>query len=139
MSGQTLKEEGMRLAAENRAQLLGRARQIAMTTAHQNGTVTADDVANSLDEPLGPAAGSVFRTGDFVFTGTRIRSAQENNHARELKVWRLSEEGQKKAQEQFERVQRHFSPTQAEDRCNRKPATPEITEVTAPALPSWLK
>jgi hypothetical protein len=141
MSGQTLKDAGMKLAADNRRKLLERARQIAMTAAHQNGTVTADDVAAHLKEPLGPAAGSIFRTGDFVFTGTRIRSAQENNHARELKVWRLSEEGQKNAQKQFEKVQQHCpGARQAEERLHRQPVrTPIETKTPAPALPSWLK
>jgi len=137
MSGQTLKDEGMRIAAENRRHLLTRARQIAMTAAHQNGTVTADDVAKRLDGALGPAAGSVFKTKDFIFTGERVRSTQENNHARELKVWRLSEEGQRKAQEQFEKVAKHSR--QAEDRLSRQPVMPEVTEVTAPSLPTWLK
>lgn len=107
-------------------ELLNRARAIALQLANTNGTVTADDVANRLDTPLGPLAGSVFKTGDFEFTGERVRSSQKNNHSRELKVWRLTPEGVKSAQQSAEPIP--TSPNLAPSR--RNPATSP--------LPSWL-
>lgn len=110
----------------SKTELLQRARTIALQLANTNGTVTADDVAKRLDAPLGPLAGSVFKTGDFEFTGERVRSQQKNNHSRELKVWRLTPEGVTNAQQATEPIT--TSPNLSPSR--RNPATSP--------LPSWL-
>ncbi len=87
------KQEGMRLAAMSNAEKLQIARKIAREIATiTNGTCTADQVGrrlNKLGIDLGPAAGSVFKTSDWVFTGRRVNSHRKTNHARELKVWAL--------------------------------------------------
>jgi hypothetical protein len=59
-----------------------------------NGECTADDVQRVLIEQgisphaLGNAAGSLFRGGDWEWTGRRVKSARVHAHANELKVWR---------------------------------------------------
>jgi hypothetical protein len=111
-----------------KTELLKRARAIALQLAQTNGTVTADDVAKRLDDPLGPLAGSVFKTPDFEFTGERVRSTQKNNHSRELKVWRLTPTGVKNAKQSNEPIT--TSPGLAP---SRRPPYAETTP-----LPRWL-
>lgn len=124
---------------EARRQTLERARQIALTAAHKNGgTVTADDIPEDFRVALGPAAGSVFKTSDFEFTGKRVNSTLKSNHAREIKVWQLTPTGAEKVRKQAEKVASH---KQAEDRIHRQPVAPEIVDVASQPtpLPSWLK
>ena len=87
------KDEGMRQAADNDPTTLEYAREIAKMVARINGTVTADDVRLRLDESgyghLGPAAGSLFRGPDWIFTGDWRTSDRISNHARMNRVWRL--------------------------------------------------
>ena len=91
MNGEQLKDEGMARAAENNKTLLTESRDIAVEIARTKGVVTADDVAKYIfPRKLGPAAGSLFRDRRFTFTGNRVKSTQSKNHARELKVWKLS-------------------------------------------------
>jgi hypothetical protein len=95
LTGEQLKEQGMRTAAENRSTALLNARLIAVELATRYGTVTADDVQAVLGERgitrdmIGNAAGSIFKGGAFEFTGNRIKSKVPKGHANELKVWRL--------------------------------------------------
>jgi len=88
-----LKDEGMRQAADRAQTTLELAREIAKMVARINGTVTADDVQLRLDESgyghLGPAAGSLFRGPDWIFTGDWRTSDRISNHARMNRVWRL--------------------------------------------------
>ena len=88
-----LKEQGMRQAADNDPTTLEYAREIAKMVARINGTVTADDVQLRLNESgyghLGPAAGSLFRGPDWIFTGDWRTSDRITNHARCNRVWRL--------------------------------------------------
>jgi len=90
-----LKTNGMELAASNRKELLNIARTIAKEIAVSQGSVTSDDVAMELDNRalprLGPAAGSLFTTSDFMWTGQRVRSEQPLNHGREIRVWKLNQ------------------------------------------------
>ncbi len=92
-----LKIEGMARASE-RAAHLKRAREIATLLAmgKHDRCITADHVGREMKrlglQPLGPAAGSLFRGKNWVFTGNRIRSSRVTNHARELKVWKLINE-----------------------------------------------
>ena len=87
-----LKEEGMAAAAENKPIPLEIARQVAKRIASKRGCVEMDQVMAELqfmDIAPGPWCGSVFSGKDWIFTGSRIRSARPGNHARELKVWAL--------------------------------------------------
>lgn len=92
--GERQKQEGMDRAADNRAARLAIAREVARKLAVKRPTrsITADDVGrymkdNNLGE-LGPAAGSLFKTKDWEWTGERRNSRRVSNHSRELKVWR---------------------------------------------------
>ena len=128
-TGQAMKEAGMKLAVTNKRETLERARITAMVFALKNGKVTADDLGSTLRIALGPATGSVFKTADFEFTGYRITSKRPSNHARELKVWRLTTTGTEKVEKW---LRKEKQPTQAEDRINRTPP------IKTP-LPSWLR
>ena len=92
-----LKDAGQDAAATGRADLLTRARRLAIDFAlSHGGRCTADDVGRLLrakgyggTEAVGPAMGSLFKEKHWRFTGERVRSAKVSNHARELKVWKL--------------------------------------------------
>lgn len=92
---QQAKEEGMRVAAENRSDALDLARAVAAKLGRTQRFVSADDVARAYEAQygvpmaveLGPAAGSIFKGRHWVFTGRRVQSTRLKNHARELKVW----------------------------------------------------
>lgn len=91
-SSEALKDRGMAIAAAARPNALELARTVAREVARENGgECHMDMVRNAMpdDVYLGPAAGSVFKCQGWVFTGRRVRSDREENHARELKVWRL--------------------------------------------------
>ena len=86
------KERGMASAASHQRELLGIARAIALTLAlNGDGTCTMDDVKRQMlkmgldPRELGNAAGAVFKTDEWEFTGERIRSAQVSAHNREIK------------------------------------------------------
>lgn len=88
------KEHGMAAAADGRADVLELAREIARELCRSRGECTADDVGELLWErhqikSMGPAAGSLFKSGEFEPTGAFRKSARKKNHARLLYVWRL--------------------------------------------------
>ena len=92
--GDRLKREGMAISRDKRSDELIVARSIAMEHVLRYGEVTADDVGECLDrrglaDCLGPAAGSIFKTKDFEWTGKYVKSARVSNHSRMLRVWRL--------------------------------------------------
>lgn len=90
-----LKEDGMAKAADNRQEQLEIARDIAKRIAKEQGTVNADDVGRALKRiginTLGPAAGSLFRGKEWVFTGQWVKSKRITNHSRMIRVWKLKE------------------------------------------------
>ncbi len=88
------KREGMAVAEQNRSELLGLARAVARGIANSSGTVHADQVGRVMKarysiDSLGPAAGSLFKGGDWEWTGEFVKSARVTNHGRLLRVWRL--------------------------------------------------
>ena len=95
-----LKEEGMARSVAARVMDVENARGIARLLCRgkraegEDPTTNADEVGMYMEDHgfknLGAAAGSIFRSKEFEFTGERINSARETNHARELKVWRLT-------------------------------------------------
>jgi hypothetical protein len=90
------KERGMSAAAESRSGVLDLARAIARELCNSQGECTSDDVGELLWQrhqikTLGPAAGSLFKSGEFKPTGGMRKSARKKNHARLLFVWRLKE------------------------------------------------
>ena len=98
-SGNALKTEGMETAAANKAELLQKARGIAERTAQMRSDqcCTSDDVAMRMQYlgyrygDLGNAAGSIFASKRWRFTGDRVKSRRPAAHAREIKVWRLTD------------------------------------------------
>jgi hypothetical protein len=84
----------MARAAQSQESALGYARELAMDLAKAgNGECTADMVAEALEKegraPLGNAAGSLFLTHVWEWTGERRNSTRPNQHAKERKVWKL--------------------------------------------------
>lgn len=54
--------------------------------------ISIDDVLNEcekrgVDPNLGAAAGSLFKTPDWRFSGQREKSIRVSNHGREIKIW----------------------------------------------------
>ncbi len=91
--GERRKKEGMEFAASNRRLALEAAKELAITLARVNGTVTADDVYRGLlrweRQSLGNAAGSIFRGKEWEWTGRFVKSKRVSNHARVIREWRL--------------------------------------------------
>jgi hypothetical protein len=90
------KARGMARAAAHHNELLEIARDVAESIARSgDGTVTMDEVAlqmiriNYNPAELGNAAGSVFKSNQWEFTGERVKSNKVSSHAREIRVWRL--------------------------------------------------
>jgi len=95
-AGQAARDAGLDRASSPfyRTELLGWARLAARRVAEAAGSVSYDDVYKVLEEMgkqpelLGPAAGNVFRTGEWVSVEWKA-SERESNHARPMRVWRL--------------------------------------------------
>ncbi len=92
-AGLQAKEEGMALAAENRKRLLTVARAIARGIGLVRREVTMDMVSRemlkrNLPIDLGPAAGSVFKTDQWEWTGRYTKSHRITNHGRMIRIWR---------------------------------------------------
>ena len=88
------KRIGMARAAVNRNVLLDKAREIARFLAQRDGETNADAVSQELmqrgyPDCIGPAAGSIFKTSEWVFTGRFVNSTRVTNHSRLLRVWAL--------------------------------------------------
>lgn len=90
----SLKSEGMERAADNVKTVLEQARVIAREYASRYGRVNADDVGKYMKSrhgitTMGPAAGSIFRGKEWIFTGNFVKSSRITNHSRLLREWRL--------------------------------------------------
>jgi hypothetical protein len=93
--GERQKRTGMGRAADVQYELLQIAREIAVEVAVKRGEVTTDDVGRELKrrglpDCLGHAAGSIFKTKEFVWSGRFKKSARISNHSRLLRVWELT-------------------------------------------------
>ncbi len=93
--GEQLRLDGMGQAASNTKEYLTLARRCAATYAKGriDRCATADDVGRVLKDDhgldsLGPAAGSLFKTPDWEWSGRWKKSARITNHSRMLRVWR---------------------------------------------------
>ena len=93
LTGEQLKAQGMKRAAEARARMLSIARWCASCYARANGTCTADDATQYftplMRESLGNAAGSIFTGKEWRHTGMYRKSVRASNRARVISVWRL--------------------------------------------------
>lgn len=86
---------GMRSAALSKKEVLASAQHAVrmMALSRSSRTATADDAAKFLAEaglePLGNAAGSLFKGKDWEFTGCWKASERVSNHKHLNRVWRL--------------------------------------------------
>jgi len=95
--GRRLKEAGIALASGNRRSLLEFAQAIAVELAARrpDRRVTADDVQLKLEQlgvpagALGNAAGGLFRSKAWEFTGQFTESRRPRRHCNLLRVWQL--------------------------------------------------
>lgn len=94
-AGNEAKDAGMQQAAENKKSLLAHARKLAVKVAEQKGEISADDVAQALHDEgisvfaLGNAMGSLFKGGQFEWTGRFTKSERVHSHGNLLRIWRL--------------------------------------------------
>lgn len=91
MSGQQLKLDGMDRVERNNALFVRNFRELALTIARANGTVTSDDlrkIADKIDvQPDHPNAwGSIFR-GKFFKPVGYTQSEIPSCHGRTIRVW----------------------------------------------------
>lgn len=86
---------GMGHAAESRKELLAIARSVALRLARYGRAITADDVVEGLVDAgydvhcLGNSAGSLFKGGEWKWTGEWRKSRRRHAHANLLRVWKL--------------------------------------------------
>lgn len=91
------KSQGMLFAAESRQDILKLAREGAQKAAlsREDRTATSEDAQAYLislgysPEQLGNAAGSIFKDGEWAFTGGWKNSTRVSTHSRAVRVWRL--------------------------------------------------
>lgn len=89
------KKVGMDSAARSSRELLFMARLVAVELGRRNGETDCDEVCQELSRQgfpdcLGPAAGSIFKTEDWQFTGRFRKSSRVSNHSRLIRIWRLA-------------------------------------------------
>ena len=86
--GKRRRDEGIALATSGQRLMLRLARVIAanMALSRPERTATSDDAACI---QLGNAAGAIFKTPAWEFTGRWVPSLRPRNHARFIRVWRL--------------------------------------------------
>jgi hypothetical protein len=97
VKSEAAKEAGMELAAEARKLLLVTAKQIAQEIgeSREDRCCWADLVKQEMQcrglDPtaLGNASGSIFKGGDWYFTGRTVKSTQVDRHSGEQKIWTL--------------------------------------------------
>ncbi len=95
--GEELKNRGMNVAATKRQAVLQKARQAVKEIAisRPGRCVTADDAQRWLIQnghhpaELGNAAGSLFRSQEWEFTGNWTKSVRVSRHRNILRIWRL--------------------------------------------------
>ena len=87
----TLRDQGIRQVAENNAEFLEIARNIARSLAELRIEITSDDVRRNCPiEPLHPNAwGAVFKTKEWEWTGKFRQSRVVSRHGGMQRVWRL--------------------------------------------------
>jgi hypothetical protein len=96
-AGMESRDQGIRKATESRNELVEqvRAHMALLARSRGNRCVTADDfesilkLINKTHADLGNAAGGVFKTEEWEFTGHFTPSQRKSNKARFIRVWRL--------------------------------------------------
>jgi hypothetical protein len=96
-AGQEAKDAGIAQANECRNELVEQLRGHLKLLARSRGNrvASADDFEHILSligktyADLGPAAGGVFKSSDWEFTGLWSPSQRKSNNARRIAIWRL--------------------------------------------------
>jgi hypothetical protein len=94
-SGEQLRKEGQAQAAASKESHVGYARELAVDIAMSrqdrccNMLLVNEALAAEGRPGLGPAAGSVFLSHVWEFTGQRVKDTRAHAHSNEIKVWRL--------------------------------------------------
>lgn len=89
LSGDELKEAGMKKAAEHHKTELETIQAIARDLSRIRGIISIDDVRSAVEHwNLGNSAGSVFSGDDWVWCGF-IRSKRPSAHSRMVRTWRI--------------------------------------------------
>ena len=95
VASENAKQQGMKKAGEHKVDVLALARHVAMEYAKSHGGICHADIVGVLlrqqhgIDTLGPAAGSIFKTAEWSWTGDWIKSVRVTNHSRMLRVWQL--------------------------------------------------
>jgi hypothetical protein len=98
-TGESLKRQGMAAARDAKADAVGYARELAYDIARSRADRTChmalvnEALAAEGKPGLGNAAGSVFATNVWEFTGQRVKDTRAHAHSNEIKVWRLRHHG----------------------------------------------
>ena len=92
-ASEAAKKHGMEVAAAAKPLSLDFARKVATDICNIGDVITIDDVLQEVEKRnlvinLGAASGSLFKTSQWAFTGSRIKSTRVSNHSREIKVWK---------------------------------------------------
>ncbi|HEY0264469.1 MAG TPA: hypothetical protein VGC07_08085 [Granulicella sp.] len=96
-AGELARDAGLVQAAASRNELVNKIREYLMVLARNrpNRIATADDYESFLrslgmsNKDLGNAAGVIFKTPEWEFTGVWTPSKRKTNNARAIRVWRL--------------------------------------------------
>lgn len=96
-AGMADRDAGIAQAIEGRNELVNQLRKHLEVLARGRGNrcVTADDCEPFLSamklthKDLGPAAGGLFHTAAWEFTGSWTPSRRKSNRARSIRIWRL--------------------------------------------------
>lgn len=97
MEAINLGNKGKLIAANNKHELLKRARLIAVDIGRRKELVSIDDVVYEMDllklkpENLGNSSGSVFMKDSWDFTGQVIKSARIKTRGHLIRIWKLKE------------------------------------------------
>jgi hypothetical protein len=98
-AGTQARDLGIATASGSRNPLVEKVRQFLRTLARDRDgrLVTADDAYQYLrqigeqESVLGNAAGALFKSSEWEFTGCWTPSKRVSNHARMVRVWRLKD------------------------------------------------
>lgn len=85
-----LKDYGMESSAAAHVMKIFRVRQVAKMIATDRGKVSMNEVRAAMPGvEFGNWSGSIFKDGNFMFTGEYVPARYKGAHARDIKVWKL--------------------------------------------------
>ena len=94
--GDILKEDGMATAAANKANVLQMARSVAVEIAERipqnlcHDGIVLEQMEKRGRPNLGNAAGSIFRSDEWKFSGQWVKNKRKSAHSRFVRVWQYT-------------------------------------------------